>query len=117
MKREEVKQLIIKSLDADSSPREIADQLDREGVSYDFSNRFIDKVIDKIFTVSININTEIEFLRSMNFVFKRIALTGIAAIIILLISLFFMEGSFSINSILGLGNNYDESIICMLTGK
>jgi hypothetical protein len=117
MKTEEVKKLMIRSLETDASPREIADQLENAGVSYDFSNGFGDKVIRRIFSASLSVNREVEFVRSMNYVFNRIALTGIAAIVILMISIFLMEGSFSLNSILGLGNSYDESIICMLTGK
>jgi hypothetical protein len=117
MKPEEVRNLIIKSLDADSSPQEMAGKLENAGVSYDFSRVFGDKVLEKIFSASLLENREVEFVRSMSYVFNRIALTGIAAIIILMISIFLMEGSFSLNSILGLGNSYDESIICMLTGK
>jgi hypothetical protein len=56
-------------------------------------------------------------MKSLNFVFNRIALTGIAAIIVLLISIFLMEGSLSFNSFLGLSDSYDESIVCLLTGK
>jgi hypothetical protein len=117
MKPEEVKKLIIRSLDTNSSPREIADKLENAGVSYDFSKGFGEKVLQRIFSASLSVNREVEFVRSMSFVFNRIALTGIAAIVIQLISIFIMQGSFSLNSILGLGNNYDESIICMLTGK
>jgi hypothetical protein len=117
MKPEEVKKLIIRSLDADSSPEEMAGHLDNAGVSYDFTRGFGDKVIGKIFSASLSVNREVEFVKSMSYVFNRIALTGIAAIVILMISIFLMEGSFSLNSIFGMGNNYDESIICMLTGK
>jgi hypothetical protein len=117
MKREEVKKLMIRSFESEVSPQEIADQLENAGVSYDFRDGFGYKVIRKIFSASLSVNREVEFVRSMNYVFNRIALTGIAAIVILMISIFVMEGSFSINSILGLGNSYDESIICMLTGK
>jgi hypothetical protein len=117
MKPEEVKKLIIRSFDADSSPQEMSGQLENAGVSYDFTRGFGDKVIGKIFSASLSVNREVEFVRSMSYVFNRIALTGIAAIVILMISIFLMEGSFSLNSIFGLGNNYDESIICMLTGK
>jgi hypothetical protein len=49
-------------------------------------------------------------------VFYRIALTGVAAIVLLLISIFMMEGSVSFNSLIGLGSTYDESILCLLTG-
>ena len=117
MKPAEVKKLIIRSLDTGSSPVEMADQLENAGVSYDFSRGFGNKVIGKIFSASLLVNHEVEFVRSMSYAFNRIALTGIAAILILMISIFLMQGSFSLNSILGLGNSYDESIICMLTGK
>jgi hypothetical protein len=53
----------------------------------------------------------------MNFAFYRVALTGVAAIVLLLISIFLMEGSLSFNSFLGLKDNYDESIVCLLTGN
>jgi hypothetical protein len=53
----------------------------------------------------------------MNLAFYRVAITGIAAIVVLLISIFIMEGSFSFNSFLGLKDNYSESIICLLTGN
>jgi hypothetical protein len=117
MKSEEFKNLVLTSLDAGSSGNELPGQLENEGVSFDFRSGFRDKVLDKIFKASLTVNREVEFVRSMNYVFNRIALTGIAAILILMISIFFMEGSVSLNSIFGLGNNYDESIICMLTGK
>jgi hypothetical protein len=53
----------------------------------------------------------------MNFAFRSIAISGVAAISVLMISIFLMEGSISIDSFLGLRDNYDESIICLLTGK
>jgi hypothetical protein len=117
MKPAEIKKLIIGSLDAGAAPEEIARQLEYEGVSYDFSKGFSDRVIDKIFTASLAVNREIEFVRNMNQVFYRFALTGVAAIVILLISIYLMEGSISFNSFLGLGDSYDESIVCLLTGN
>jgi len=65
----------------------------------------------------ITVNKEVEFLKSMTFAFNRIAITGVAAIILLLLSIFLMEGSISFNSFLGLSNSYDESIVFMLTGN
>ena len=60
---------------------------------------------------------EVDFLKTMNYVFYRVTLPGVAAIVLLLISLFLMEGSLSFNSFLGLSDNYDESIVCLLTGN
>jgi len=117
MKRAEIKNLIISSLDANIAPGEIAMQLEDEGVSYDFSEGFDNKIINKIFTTGLVVNRELEFVRNMSSAFYRIALTGVAAIVILIISIFLMEGSVSVNSFLGLGDISDESIICLLTGN
>lgn len=113
----EIKKLIIGSLDTDSDPGEASKKLADEGLSFDFNTGFSTRVTEKLFSASLNVIRQVEFIRSMSFVFKRIALTGVAAIVLLLISLFLMEGSFSVNSILGLSNSYDESIVCLLTGN
>lgn len=117
MKPSEIKKLIIGSLSTDTDLVEAARQLEEEGLYYDFSRGFSARVADKLFSASITVIRQVEFVRSMNIAFKRIALTGVAAIVLLLISIFLMEGSFSVNSILGLSNSYDESIVCLLTGN
>jgi hypothetical protein len=117
MKPEEIKELIINSLSPDTTSEENWKKLERAGVYYSFGKDFRNKVLDRIFSAGITVSREIEFVQSMNFVFYRIALTGMAAIIILLISIFLMEGSLSFNSFLGLKDNYDESIICLMTGN
>lgn len=116
MKRAEIKRLIMESADNEADPEEIARRLEDEGVSYDFSKGFSKKVIDKIFAARLTVNRELEFVRNLNFVFYRIALTGVAAIVVLMISIFLMEGSISFNSFIGLGDTYDESIVYLLTG-
>jgi hypothetical protein len=117
MNTSEIKKLIISSLNADADPVEVSRRLEEEGVTYNFSHNFGDKVLNKLFSAGMTVNREVEFVKYMNFAFYRIALTGVAAIVILLISIFFMEGSLSLNSFLGISNNYDESIVCLLTGN
>jgi hypothetical protein len=117
MKSSEIKDLIFNSLSPDSASGENWKLLQEAGVDYSFTKNFKDKVLDRIFSAGITVNREIEFVRSMNFAFYRIALTGVAAIVVLLISIFLMEGSLSFNSFLGLSNSYDESIVCLLTGN
>ena len=117
MNASEIKKLIISSLNTDTDPVDVSRRLEEEGVTYNFSNNFGDKVLNKLFSAGITVNREVEFVKYMNFAFYRIALTGVAAIVILLISIFFMEGSLSLNSFLGISNNYDESIVCLLTGN
>ena len=117
MESPEIKKLIISSLDSGADTGTIARQLDDAGVSYDFSDKFTGRVLDKVFESGIIVNRELEFVRSLNSAFYRVALTGVAAIVLLIISIFLMEGSFSMNSFLGLGDTYDESIVCLLTGN
>jgi hypothetical protein len=117
MNTSEIKKLIISSLNADADPVEVSTRLEEEGVTFNFSHNFGDKVLNKLFSAGMTVNREVEFVKYMNFAFYRIALTGLAAIVILLISIFFMEGSLSLNSFLGISNNYDESIVCLLTGN
>lgn len=113
----ELKKLIISSLNSDDDTPDVSRKLEEEGLSYNFSQNFGDKVVNRIFSAGLKINREIEFVKYMNFAFYRVALTGIAAIVVLLISIFLMQGSLSFNSFLGLSNNYDESIVCLLTGN
>jgi hypothetical protein len=117
MKPAEVKELIIDSLSADNVTADTFSKLEGEGVKYSFKEGFRDKVLERIFSATITVNREIEFIRSMNSIFYRIALTGVAAIVILLISIFLTQGTLSFNSFLGLSDSYDESIVCLLTGN
>jgi hypothetical protein len=113
----EIKKLIISSLNSDADNAGISRKLEEEGVSYNFSKNFGDRILNKLFSAGVNINREVEFVKYMNFAFYRVALTGVAAIVILLISIFLAQGSLSLNSFLGLSDNYDESIVCLLTGN
>jgi hypothetical protein len=117
MDSSEIKKILISSLNSDSDPIEASEQLEEVRASYNFSKNFGDKVLDKVFATGLKVTREVEFVKSMNFAFYRIALTGVAAIVLLLISIFLMEGSISFNSLLGLSNNNDESIVCLLTGN
>ena len=117
MNHSEIKNLLISSLNTDADPPEVSRRLEEEGISYDFSEGFSYKILDKLFSAGLTINREVEFVKSMNFAFYRIALTGVAAIVVLLISIFLMEGSLSFNSFLGLSDSYDESIVSLLTGN
>lgn len=117
MNSTEFKNLLIKSLDKESDPWETSKEIEKAGVTFGFRENFSEKVLDKVFGSGSAAIREVEFTRSLKYVLYRVALTGVAAIVLLLISLFIMEGSFSLNSILGLGDTYDESIVCLLTGN
>jgi len=117
MKRSDLKELMINSLSQKDTAGETSGKLEEAGVDYSFRPDFRDKVLDRLFTAGVVVNREVEFIRSWNFAFYRIALTGVAAIAVLLLSIYVMEGSVSFNSLLGLSDNYDESIVCLLTGN
>lgn len=117
MKITEIKKLICDSLDERSDTGTIPGSLENAGVSYDFSERFTEKVIGRLSGSSLTLVQNTEFKRSLNYAFYRIALPGAAAIIILMISIFIMQDSFSFNSFLGIGDSYDESMVYLLTGN
>ena len=117
MKPSEIKEFLITSLSAHSDPKDCASKLEHEGVTFDFGKGFTDAVLDRLFPMALKVKRDIDFVRNMNFAFKSIALSGVAAIILLMISIFLMDGSVSFDSFLGLRDNYDESIVCLLTGK
>ena len=117
MNTSEIKNVMIGSLQEDVDTVEISWRLEEAGVSYNFSKGFGDKVLNKIYSAGLTINREVEFVKYMNFAFYRIALTGVAAIVVLLISIYMIEGSLSLNSLLGLSDSYNESIVSLLTGN
>jgi len=117
MNSSEIKKLLISSLNAESDPAEVSARLEKEGISYDFREDFTNKVLNRIYETKVNVAREVDFMKSLNFAFYRIALTGVAAIVVLLISIFLMEGSLSFNSFLGLSDSYDETLVSLLTGN
>ena len=117
MKPSELKKLMMESLDGKSDSRVSSGKLEEAGVTYDFRSGFADRVLGRIFPASEAVVREMEFVRSLRFVFTRVALTGVAAIILLLITLFIAEGSLSFDSFLGISNSYDEGIVYLLTGN
>lgn len=117
MEISKLKELIIRSLDKESDPENALRDLDEAGVSYSFSDGFRDKVLGRIASAGNTVIREMESVRNLNNVFYRIALTGVAAIVILLISIFMVQGSLTVDSFLGLGSSYDESLLYLLTGN
>jgi len=117
MKVSDLKELLIRSLDKEEDAGTTASKLEEAGVTFRFSEGFLEKILDRIYSSGSSVAHEIEFVRDLNYVFYRIAVAGVAAIVVLLITLFFVQGSFSLNSFLGMGNSYDESIFCLLTGN
>jgi len=112
----EIRKLIISSLANETDNSRASAEL-QEVLAYDFNEGFEERVIDTIFTDLPLIKSKPEFERRFNLAFYRIAFSGAAAIVILLISLFLKEGHLSFDSLLGLSDGYSESLVCLLTGN
>jgi hypothetical protein len=115
MKRDELIKLLSEGLLPEERPEDMRERLTAAGVSYSYSEGFTGKVINRIFT-QMAVNRQTEFLRSLNNVFYRVAFAGVAAIALLLLSIFFMEGSLSFNSLVGISDTFDENFVSLLTG-
>jgi len=116
MDSSEIKKLIISSLENVTDDHKITSEL-QEVLEYDFSDGFDEKVLNRLSSEESVTVRQFEFERRFNTAFYRIALTGAAAIVMLLISLFLKEGSLTFDSLLGLSDGYSESIVCLLTGN
>lgn len=117
MKLSEIKELMIKSLGDDTDASKASQSLSQMISTADFSEGFSAKVLNRIGSAGIVISREAEFIRNMNFVLKRIALTGAAAILILVISIFLSQGTLSLDAFLGLADGSDESFLYILAGN
>ncbi|MBM3419884.1 MAG: hypothetical protein FJY11_01985 [Bacteroidetes bacterium] len=115
MKPEDLINIIDEAPGLGKSPGYIREKLRSEGVEYSFGSEFTSKVIRRIYGGAIIVNRQMELVRSLNSVFYRVAFAGVAAIILLLISIFVMEGSLTFNSLVGISESYDETLIGLLT--
>ena len=117
MKKEELIKIIGEAAEPLADTEKASLQLEEGGVSFDFSPGFEDRLAEALSETKEEETIQVDFTSSLNRLFYRIAFTGVAAIVVLMISIFLMEGNVSFNSFLGLGDTYDESIICLLTGN
>jgi len=115
MKSEKAKRLLAEALDPASDPHSSLSLLESAGVAYTFSQQFTERVMDQVFNQIVYRQTE--FLRTLNNVFTRVAFAGVAAILLLLVSIFFMEGSLTFNSLVGISESFDENLISLLAGE
>jgi hypothetical protein len=116
MKPIEILKMFSESMNPNARTGGFPSKLAAGGATYSFSERFTDRVIDRIFNETV-INRQIEFVRSLNNVFYRVAFAGVAAIAVLLLSIFLMEGSLTFNSLVGISESFDENLISLLTGN
>ncbi len=117
MRSSEIKKLIISSLEDKPDNTVIASEL-QESMTFDFRDGFTEKVLDRIFSEgTVVTERQYEFDRNLNIAFYGIALSAVAAILLLMLSIFVTEGSLSFDTLLGLSDGDSESIVCLLTGN
>ena len=116
MKRGDLSELIAHLDSSAETDKSFDDILKNLRDSYRFSPGFTEKVTNSL-TLTIRHDFASDFTSRVNSLLTRVAITGVAAVIIMAISVFLSGGDLSFDSLLGLTNSTDESIICLLTGN
>lgn len=116
MNSSEIKKQMISSLEDGADSNALSSELQKV-LQYDFLEGFEERVLGRIFSEGTVRKLEYEADRNLSLAFYRIALTGVAAIVFLTLSIFLNEGSLSFDSFLGLSDVDSESIVCLLTGN
>lgn len=114
MKSEQFKELLLKSVTEDLEKEERLLMEAELLPEYAFSPGFSERVISKIGMDRMPVYLRPDFLRSFDLGFRRVALTGVAAILILAVSLLLTQGSLSYDTLLGIDTQVDDSLISLL---
>lgn len=117
MKHSEIIKLLSGSQEKNPEDHQIEAERLQKSLSYDFRDGFEEKVLTRIYGNGQVVSNTFIFEKSFNLAFYRIAFTAAAAVVILLISIYMKEGSFTLDSLLGINDLDSESIVCMLTGN
>ena len=113
MKYKEFKSLIINSLGKENDDGKITLEL-LEKVDYDFKKGFEKNVLAKILDRGKIIRYEFD--RRLRLAFKSVSIAAAAAVVLMMLSIFLNEGNLSVDSLLGVEDGYNESIVCVLMG-
>jgi len=113
MKYKEFKNLIINSLEKENDDGKITLEL-LEKVDYDFKKGFEKNVLAKILDRGKIIRYEFD--RRLRLAFKSVSIAAAAAVVLMMLSIFLNEGNLSVDSLLGVEDGYNESIVCVLMG-
>ena len=135
MGNQELLDLLIRSLDTDLNERDrktVEDALSeseelrnekeklirlRELVGsrdFQFNHGFKERVMDNLSSNRNGLGIDFTFVRDLNRIFTRVAITGIAAIVLLLLSIFLTTGSVSFDSLSGAESYSEDNVISYL---
>ena len=81
---------------------------------YQFKHGFANRVLNRLDRPRNGFGIEFSFVKDLNRVFARVAISGIAAIIILLISIYLTTGSVSLDSLSGTESYSEDNVISYL---
>lgn len=81
---------------------------------YQFKYGFTDRVMNRVTTSKNGKSIEFIFTRDLNRIFRRVAITGVAAIILLLLSIYLTTGSVSLDSLSGAESYSEDNVISYL---
>ncbi len=112
---ENKKELLMNFL-GERSPEESKLLLNAAGVDFNFEDGFEKRVLERISQLKYGVMKERDLFKSINTVFLRVAISGVAAILLLIFSIFLSGEPVSFQSLLGLGNNVDETVLTLLAG-
>ncbi len=114
MNNDDLRELLLHSITEDVSDKERR-LIEEEAIyDYSFGNDFRERVMNRLEPVKTRLFSGIDFLRSFDIIFKRVALAGFTVIIILTISLLISQGSLSYDTLLGLDTHVDEGLVSLL---
>ena len=114
MKDGGIKNIIISSLEKENDYGQVTLEL-LEMVDYDFEKGFAESVLAKIIERGKLIRHEFD--NQLRLAFKSVSIAAAAAAILIMVSIFLNEGNLSVDSLLGVGDDYSESIVYLLTGE
>ncbi len=114
MKTGKLKDLLFRSLtsDLETDDRRV---MEKELITdFRFREGFRERVMSQIISGKVPVNGKREIIRSFDTVFLRVAISGAAAIIILMFSLLISQGSLSYDTLLGIDNRVDDVLVSLL---
>lgn len=114
MKKEELKELLLRSLTEEIADKDIRVLNEKAIPKYKFSSSFRETVMGRLAGNGIGNVLKTEKIAGWNHAFLRIALAGAAIIIILVVSILLTQGSLSYDTLLGLDSSVDEGLVSLL---
>jgi hypothetical protein len=114
MKKEGLKELLLRSLTEEITEKDRKLLEEKAIPEYKFSSSFSEIAMSRIAGGMAGTSMRPEKLRMWNKAFVRIALSGAAIIIILIVSILLTQGSLSYDTLLGLDSSVDEGLVSLL---